>query len=117
MSERSTPAGGGSLLTDLTNAIVALHREHFGRGPGSARTYMLDDLVVCVLTDVYTQVEKTLINAGKIDHVRQTRALHQLALEQQYRRQVEQLTGRPVRAFMSAQHFEPDQAVEMFLLD
>lgn len=115
MVEKETPRGGQA-LTELSNALVALHREHFGRGPGAARSFVVDDTVVCVLSDVYTQVEKTLIRAGQVDHVRETRSLHQLALEEEYKSSVERITGRPVEAFLSVVHVDPDVAVEIFLL-
>ncbi len=116
MPDEASPAGG-KLLTELSNAMVAMHREHFGRGPGAAKSFLFDDMCLCVLSDVFTPVEKTLIRAGKVEHVRQTRNLHQLALEQEYKRHVEALTGRKVIAFVSAIHFEPDLAVEMFMLE
>jgi uncharacterized protein YbcI len=108
---------GGKLLTEISNAMVALHREHFGRGPGAAKTSFSDDLVVCVLSDIYTQVEKTLVRAGRIEHVRRTRMLHQEALEAEYREPVERVTGRKVNAFLSVVHFDPDLAVEVFILE
>ena len=107
----------GQLLTELSNALVALHRRHYGRGPGAAKSYMVDDVVVCVLTDIYTQVEKTLVEAGNVEHVREARQLHQLALEDTYRATVESTTGRKVIAFVSSVHFDPDLAFEVFVLD
>jgi uncharacterized protein YbcI len=116
MTDGPTPLGG-KLLTEMSNAIVALHREHFGRGAGAAKSYVFDDMALCILTDVYTTVEKTLIRAGRVEHVRQTRMLHQLALEEEYRRPIEELTGRKVRACVSSVHFDPDVAVELFLFE
>ena len=97
--------------------MVALHREHFGRGPGAAKSLYVDDLVVCVLTDVYTQVERTLIKAGQIERVRETRQLHQRAMRDRFVEPIERLTGRRVVAFVSAVHFDPDLAVETFVLE
>lgn len=104
-------------MTEISNAMVALHREHFGRGPGAARSMISDDLVVCILSDVYTQVEKTLIRSGQRERVRETRQLHQRAMRKEFVREVERLTGRKVAAFMSSVHFDPDLAVETFLLE
>lgn len=115
MVEKQIPTGGRA-LTELSNAMVALHREHFGRGAGAAKSFIADEIVVCVLSDIYTQVEKTLIRAGQADHVRETRALHQTALEDEYKSRVEALTGRHVDAFLSVVHVDPDLAVEFFLL-
>jgi uncharacterized protein YbcI len=117
ISQMEPRRSGGQLLTDLSNALVALHRQHFGRGPGAAKSYIVDDMVVCVLTDIYTRVERTLIEAGKHDHVRHTRQLHQQALADALRKAVKETTGREVLAFVSSVHFDPDVAFEIFLLE
>lgn len=114
MSERDTPSG--HQLVELSNAMVALHRKHFGRGPGAAKSFVNDEMTVCLLSDIYTAVERTLIDAGQGEHVRRTRALHQGALEGEYRASVERILGRPVAAFLSVVHVDPDVAMEIFLL-
>jgi len=96
--------------------MVAMHREYFGRGPGAAKSFVNDEMVVCVLSDIYTQVERTLIRAGQAEHVRQTRALHHRALEDEYKSRVERIMDRPVAAFHSVVHVDPDVAIEVFLL-
>ena len=106
----------GQVISEISNAMVAMHREHFGRGPGAARTVMAEGIVVCVLSDVYTTVEKTLLKAGQADHVQQARLLHQRALESEYKSAVERITGEPVDAFLSVTHVDPDVSVATFLL-
>lgn len=115
MVGKDTPKGGQALV-ELSNAMVALHREYFGRGPGAAKSFINDEMVVCVLSDIYTAVERTLIKAGQAEHVRHTRALHQEALEGEYKARVEAIMGRPVKAFLSVVHVDPDVAIEVFLL-
>lgn len=107
---------GRPQLTDISNAAVALHREHFGRGPGAAKTHMTDQLVVCVLTDIFTPLERTLIDAGQEVRVRETRALHHAATEGAYKARMAAVLGRSVEAHMSAIHFDPDMAVDVFVL-
>lgn len=107
---------GGHALVELSNAMVALHREYFGRGPGAAKSFLNDEMVVCMLSDIYTPVERTLIRAGQAEHVRRTRSLHQDALEDEYKSRVEAIVGRPVEAFLSVVHVDPDVAIEVFLL-
>jgi uncharacterized protein YbcI len=109
-------AKGGQALVELSNAMVALHREDFGRGPGAAKSFLEERMVVCVLSDIYTAAERTLIGAGQAEHVRRTRTLHQEALEDEYKASVERILGRPVTAFLSAVHVDPDVAIEVFLL-
>ncbi len=103
-------------LTEISNAAVALHRDHFGRGPGAAKTHISDNLVVCVLTDVFTPFEKTLIEAGQEERVRETRAIHRAATEDVYKARMEAVLGREVEAHMSSIHVEPDVAVDIFVL-
>lgn len=103
-------------LTDISNAAVALHREHFGRGPGAAKTHVTDNLVVCVLTDVFTPLERTLIDAGQEARVRETRAIHRAATEGSYKARMESVLGRPVEAHMNTIHVDPDVAIDIFVL-
>jgi uncharacterized protein YbcI len=103
-------------LTEISNAVVALHREHFGRGPGAAKTHLSDNLVVCVLTDVFTPFEKTLIDAGQAERVRETRAIHRAATEGVYKLRMEEVIGRRVEAHMNSIHVDPDVAVDIFVL-
>jgi uncharacterized protein YbcI len=112
---KETPRGGQALV-ELSNAMVAMHREYFGRGPGAAKSFVNDEMVVCLLSDIYTPVEHTLIRAGQAEHVRQTRALHHEALEGEYKSRVERIMGRRVDAFLSVVHVDPDVAIEVFLL-
>jgi uncharacterized protein YbcI len=103
-------------LTELSNTAVALHREHFGRGPGAAKTHIADNLVVCVLTDVFTPFEKTLIEAGQVERVRETRSIHRAATEDVYKSRMEAVLGRPIEAHMSSIHVDPDVAVDIFVM-
>ena len=103
-------------LTEISNTAVALHREHFGRGPGAAKTHVADNLVVCVLTDVFTPFEKTLIEAGQEERVRETRAIHRAATEDVYKARMEAVLGRRVDAHMSSIHVDPDVAVDIFVM-
>jgi uncharacterized protein YbcI len=107
----------GPVAADISNAMVRLVREHFGKGPTQAKTLLHDDVVVTVLRGGFTQAEKTLYKAGRADVVHESRRAMQDVLEREMRAAVERLTGRRVTAFMSANHHEPDASVEVFLLD
>jgi uncharacterized protein YbcI len=104
------------MLRSISDGIVGLHREHFGRGSDSVRSIMQEDYVVTFLRDVFTPAEKTLIGAGHFEQVRQTRQLFQDALAPKFKDIVTSATGRPVVAFFSQTHSEPDMAVEVFVL-
>jgi len=109
--------GGGRLLAEITNRIVALIREHYGRGPIRAKTYVLDNLITCVLTDGFTAIERTMMEGGQADRVLEMRRGFQQLMRERYCTMIEQLTGRKVLAFLSQAHVEPDLTVEMFLMD
>jgi uncharacterized protein YbcI len=108
---------GGKMLSEITNRIVALMREHYGRGPIKAKTYVLDNLIVCVLGDGFTAIEKTLMAGGEPNLVLELRRDFQRMMKARYCEMIEELTGRKVLAFLSQAHVEPDLTVEMFLLD
>jgi len=111
------PSGGGQLLSRITSEIVSLVHEHYGRGPVRAKTYALDNLIVCVLWDGLTPVERTMIAAGEPERVLALRRDFQRLMETRYSRVVEDLAGRRVLAFLSQVHVDPDITVEMFLMD
>jgi uncharacterized protein YbcI len=107
----------GQILSGISNSMVRLYREHFGKGPTGAKTYVLDDLVICVLRDGLTTVEKTLFERGRGDAVREMRVAFQDAVSDRFTEVVEERTGRKVVAFMSQAHVAPDLAIEVFFLD
>jgi uncharacterized protein YbcI len=117
-SADSTPLRGGELLSAISNGIVRLMREHYGRGPMKAKTYALDDLVVCVLRGSgFTPLEQTMMASGDGDRVVEMREEFQDIMARRYRELVEQLTGRKVLAFLSQAHVEPEITIEMFFID
>ena len=109
---------GGKLLAEITNRIVSLVREHYGRGPIKAKTYVLDNLIVCVLTDCgFTAIERTMMEGREPERVLEMRRDFQRMMKIRYSAMIEELTGRKVLAFLSQAHVEPDLTVEMFLMD
>ncbi len=109
--------GGGRLLAEITNRIVALMREHYGRGPIRAKTYVLDNLIVCVLSEGFTPIERTMMEGGEPDRVLAMRRDFQRLMQTRYSEMIETLTGRKVLAFLSQAHVDPDLTVEMFVMD
>jgi uncharacterized protein YbcI len=107
----------GRQAASISNAITRMHRDHYGRGATTVRTIMQRNFVVCFLEDIYTPVERTLIEAGRSEAVRATRNIFQDAMGPRFRAAVEDATGRTVVAFMSQVHFDPDMAAEVFVLE
>jgi uncharacterized protein YbcI len=104
------------MLDAVSNELVALHRRQFGRGPSDTKTFLLDEMVVCVMHDVFLPAEKTLIDAGKLDCVRDARLRHQEAVKAELEAAVARITERDVVGSTMMVHAEPDLAIEMFLL-
>jgi uncharacterized protein YbcI len=111
------PLAGGTLLAEITNRIVGLICEHYGRGPIKAKTYVLDNLVVCVLCNGLTVVERTMMEGGEPDRVLEMRRDFHRLMKARFSDTVEQLTGRSVLAFLGQAHVEPDLTVEIFMMD
>jgi uncharacterized protein YbcI len=107
----------GRQLVAISNGITRLHREHYGRGATTVRTVMQRNYVMCILDDIYTAVERTLIDAGRADSVRETRTIFQDTMRPHFVAVVEEALGRKVIAFMSQVHFDPDLSAEIFVLE
>jgi uncharacterized protein YbcI len=104
-------------MATITQGLVALHSEYYGKGPTKARSYRVSDTVVSILEGGFTTVEATLIAEGKSRAVHEVRRSFQSAMEGHFRAIVEEATGHKVIAYMSQIHTDPDLAVELFVLD
>jgi uncharacterized protein YbcI len=108
---------GDALLTAVADAMVVLHERYHRRAPVTAKAQLMgEELLVCVLGGVYTEVEKTLIELERAPIVHENRSAFQAATEARFIDAVEQLSGRHVLQFMSTHHVGPDLEVELFLL-
>jgi uncharacterized protein YbcI len=115
-ADLSAPAG--EELAAVTNGIVRLFSNWYGRGPTRAKSYLLDGrYVVCVLGETMTTVERTLVDLGKGDLVRRVRLKFQEAMVDEFARVVEEALGRRVAAYHSQLSLEPDLGFEFFLLE
>jgi uncharacterized protein YbcI len=104
-------------LAEVTKGMVSLHRRFYGKGPTEAKTYAIDDTVICILHGGFTTVERTLIDEKDVEAVLQVRRSFQRAMEDQFTAVVEEALGRKVIAYMSQIHEDPDLAVELFVLE
>lgn len=106
----------GERLAGISNGIVKLHTRYYGKGPTRAKTYLIDDTIICLLEEGFTTVERTLIEEGRGEAVHDIRRTFQQAMEKQFTDVVEGEMGRRVIAYMSQVHVDPDLAVEFFML-
>jgi uncharacterized protein YbcI len=109
---------GTSVLAQLSNEMVRLYKEQFGRGPTRARTsWSGDDVLMVVLEETLTPAEQRLVEMGEHERLRETRMFFQYATVRDFCEPVERLTGRTVRAFISGIDTEVDGlSVETFVL-
>jgi uncharacterized protein YbcI len=111
------PTGRTSAATLISNGMSKLHRDYYGRGPGLVHTVVGHDHVISFLEEMYTPVERTLIEAGELEAVTQTRLAFQRAMEGRFIGCVEDVMGRKVKAFLSQVHFDPEISAEIFVLE
>jgi uncharacterized protein YbcI len=107
----------GGLSAAISTATVHLLREYTGRGPTRAKTYLNHDLITVVLQETLTKGERSLVNGGLERDVLHTRRLFQETMRDDLVAAIERLSGRSVTAFMSANHIDPDMAIESFVLE
>lgn len=115
-SARFDPATTGPHGLAISNLVVRLLSEHTGRGATQARTHFNDNLITVVVQDLMTKGEHSLIREGRSDLVLETRRAYQDAMGDELSAGVEDITGRKVTAFLSANHLDPDIAIESFML-
>ena len=106
----------GDVLTAVSDGMVALLKEFYGRGPTQAKTYYYDDLVVCVMRGGFTRVEQTLLDGGRGEAVIAQRMEFQEVMRERFEAVIEHATGRPVIGFMSGNQQNPDMICEVFVL-
>jgi uncharacterized protein YbcI len=112
----SRSANHGETLTAISDGLVALLKEYYGRGPTQAKSYYEDDLVVCVLRGGFTRVEQTLLDGGRGAAVIEQRMEFQELMRDRFIDVITQATGRRVIGFMSGNQQSPDMMCEVFLL-
>jgi uncharacterized protein YbcI len=114
------PDGNGrtGVLAAISDEMVRLYKEQFGRGPNRVRTYWCgDDILTTVLEDTLTPAERNLAALGEHQRLRDTRMVFQYATVREFCEPVERLTGRTVRSFLSAIDTEVNGlSIETFIL-
>jgi uncharacterized protein YbcI len=107
----------GGRLAEVSNAVVGIFRECYGRGPTKAKSYIIDDYLIVVLEDILTTVEKTLVENGEEDLVRRVRLTFQAAVSDRFMEAVEEVLERKVQTYHSQVTFHPARGFEIFVLD
>jgi len=106
----------GDVLTAISDGMVGLLKEFYGRGPTRTKSYYEDDLVVCLLRGGFSRVEETLLEGGRGASVIQQRMEFQDVMRERFEGIIEHATGRRVIGFMSGNQQSPDIMCEVFIL-
>jgi uncharacterized protein YbcI len=107
----------GEVAAEISNGIVKLFSEYYGRGPVKAKTFLMDNYSVTVLEDTLTTAESTLVKAGREEKVRDFRLTFQGEMAGRFKGVVELATKRRVLTYQSQLTFDPDHCFEFFVLD
>jgi uncharacterized protein YbcI len=107
-----------NVLMEVSNAMVRLYKDYFGRGPTSARTdWCGENLLTVTLEDTLTPAERNLVKMNEHQRLRETRMFFQYATLREFCEPVEQITGRKVRSFISGIDTEVEGlSIEAFVL-
>ncbi|HEX8646494.1 MAG TPA: DUF2294 domain-containing protein [Thermoleophilaceae bacterium] len=108
---------GKSINAQVSNAMVGLKKEFYGRGPTKAKTFINDNYIFCVLEGGLTRNEETLIANGEHELVRTYRLRFQEVMRDSTIDAVERITRRKVVGYHSQIVFEPEFGFEIFVLD
>lgn len=117
MSATITPQADPELTRAISAAMVELYAIFYEHDRTTATTYINDNIVVCVLENILTEGEDTLIAEGASGEVIDGRVAFQTDSEDEFTAEIERLTHRQVVAYLSANQTTPGVACELFFLD
>ena len=108
---------GNELTCAISASMVELYARHYGHDRTTGTTYINDNVVLCVLEDILSTDESSLIADGGSDEVIDGRVAFQTGMQDEFTAEIERLTRRRVTAFMSANQTTPGVAAEVFFLE
>jgi uncharacterized protein YbcI len=118
--ERSedSQAAGSPVLAAVSHAMVALHKEQFGRGATKVRTYFAGpDILVTLMEEGLLPAERVMVGLGEQQRVRENRLFFQVVTRERFVAEIERITGRSVRSFLSATDPDRDVVIEVAVLE
>lgn len=117
-AEQGQEHANGAVLAEISNEMVRLYKQYFGRGPTKARTnWAGPDTVLCVLEETLAPAERNMVALGEHQRLRDIRMFFQYATLHEFCEPVERLTGRKVKAFLSGIDTQVDGlSTEVFVL-
>ncbi|MBC8460944.1 MAG: DUF2294 domain-containing protein [Deltaproteobacteria bacterium] len=90
----------GQMESAVSNALISFEKEHMGRGPVEARTYIFQDVIMIRLKGILTQAETHLAKDDEgIQLIKQIRAKLLEKSRGLLENIITEITGCPTRSF------------------
>jgi uncharacterized protein YbcI len=113
-----TVAAQAAQLAEISDAMMTVYAEQFGREPDRAHSHYIDnDSIACFLRGTLTTAERRLRTRDEHQRLRDMRMLFQYTAEDEFREAIERITGRVVISFISGIDTKSDIASEIFMLE
>jgi uncharacterized protein YbcI len=109
-----TSAKPAPSLKEISRELVGAMKHRYGRGPVSAKSYFIDDFLLVVMRAGMNTAERTMLDRGRSDAVRDFRQAFQNEMAEELTGLVERVTGREVVTYQSQVLFDPDIIIEIF---
>src|SRR3712207_6142050 len=108
----------GQIEAEISDAMVKLQRDHTGRGPNQAHTYILEDMVIVRMQEVLTPAERQLTgNPHGQSLVKQFhQQMHEIA-RKELESIIESHTGCRVTSIHSDVSTKTGEQMSIFVLD
>jgi uncharacterized protein YbcI len=116
LSQESSTTATHPQLAEITTRLVKLHAEFYGRGPTKAKSYAVNETIMCMLRGGFTEVEITLMAEGRWEDVERMRRAFQETMRDRFVAAVEEVLDRKVEAYLSQISADPQIAIEVFVL-
>jgi uncharacterized protein YbcI len=107
----------GQVLAEISTELVRLHHRLHGKGPNKAKSFYVEDTIVCLLKGGMTTAEHTLVDEDDANAVHRLHGGLDKAMEEPAKAIVSKATGRKVIARISQVQTDVDLAVEVFVLE
>ena len=108
----------GKLEASISNKMIAFQREQLGRGAESAKTYIIDDMIIVRLQGVLTAAEKQLARQDKGKAlVKEMRYQLEEIIRPQLEILVEEITGVKVKSLHSDISTKTGERLDVIILE
>jgi uncharacterized protein YbcI len=117
MASFEDAAPRGRSLLEISNEMVRIYKEQFGRGPTKPHTHYAGQTCSFACSSKPHPAERNVQRLGEHERLQDMRTFFQYAQARRFTEPIERITGRRVRAFISGLDTNADIASELFVLE